>query len=456
MQLFFKQDSSLPLVFADVNFEGGSLSVPEEMSSSLGMLNSLLAETGTYNPNSKRRLDKQEIEKLEESLGMSFHQGTGIDTGHIHLASLSKNTERALALANEQLCYPAILATENPEIVKIVEEEFARQKKQSIDMMRMIHNVLNGIEAAETFAKAIYPKGHKHYQKTLEEAIKDIENIKLDDVRRLYQQLFHAQNAQITVVGDINKQDIDSKLVPMLDSWNEAQHGSQRKADYSRIAEVPAPKASLKLITSKDNKPETTVIIGNPMGIQQDDADYLPAMLANQILGSGFNSRLFAKVREERGLVYSIGSMIMPMRNGSGPFTINLGCDPKNTKHAISETVATVNKFLEEGITEQELDLAKSSAKKGFAMHQFNSRASTCSALSGLQLRDKDENYVNNFDKEIDSITKEQVMAAAQKFIKPKNFTIVATKPKDFRMSEASLTQEQNSQTQAKQYAVAA
>jgi predicted Zn-dependent peptidase len=84
--------------------------------------------------------------------------------------------------------------------------------------------------------------------------------------------------------------------------------------------------------------------------------------------------------------------------------------------------------------------------KKSFALNVFESRKSTTNMLSGLLLRNKDESFVNNFSAMIDSITVEQVNNAARKFIKPQNFSIVATKPKGFVVP----AEEQKSESRAK------
>jgi len=437
MQVFFKEDHSLPLVIVDVNFEGGSLAIDPELEPSLSMLNALLSETGSYNPDTKRRLDKKDIENMGINIGAGFHQGTSSDHGNVHFSSLTKNTDKTLALMNEVLNNPALLEEKDSAVVKSVEEEFERQKKSTIDMLKIFEK-FPSMKASEEFNRAIYPKGHKCYQRSISESIKMLEAVTLQDMRKLYKKLYHAKKAKITVVGDVSRESINEKIIPFLDAWNKEYQDSERKPDYSRMGPVEAKPASIKVVTTDDNKPESTVVIGNPAEIVKDTPDYFPAMLANTILGSGMSSRLFNEVREKRGLVYHVGSSLMSFRKGSGPFTISLGCDPRNVKKSIAAVISTIKTFLNNGVSKEELELAKSETKKSFAMNALNSRRTSCSTISGLQLRDKDESYVNNFNNMIDAITLDQVNEAARKFIKPANFTIVATKPKDFKFENAS------------------
>lgn len=454
MEVFFKEDHSLPLVFVDVKFEGGSLAIDSDLEPSLGMLNSLLAETGSYNPKTKRRLDKKDIENMSINLGAGFHQGTSLDHGTVHFSSLTKNTDKTLVLMNEVLNHPAILEEKDPAVLKSVKEEFERQKRSTLDMLKIFEKFPQ-MKAAGEFARAIYPQGHTCYQKTMAEAIKKIEAVKLEDMRELYKKLYHAKKAKITVVGDVTREAINEKIIPFMDNWNKDYQTSERKPDYSKIAPVEAKPSNIKVLTLDDNKPESTVIIGNPTEIVQYDKDYYPAVLANTILGSGMSSRLFNEVRENKGLTYHIGSSLMAFRKGSGPFSISLGCDPRNVKKCIAAVISTVKNFLKEGVSAEELEVAKSEMKKSFAMDAFNSRSATCGTLAELQLAEKDESFVNSFNKMIDEISLDQVNAAAHKFIKPANFTIIATKPKDFKFEARPAVKQPESNMQERQVALA-
>ncbi len=445
MNVFFKEDHSLPVVFMEASFKGGSLSAPKQDEIALSMLIGILAETGSYNPQTGKRLDKKDLEKLRILLGASFSQGSSLDSASLGFRTLSKNLNPTLGLMNEVLNNSALLETNNPQVVKSVEAELERVKKGALDILEIMRK-RPGVKASEKFSNTMYPIGHQFNHEPIEKQIARIKSLTLDDLRKIYKKHFHAKNAKITVVGDIKKEEINSKIVPFLDSWNKQYQESVIEPDYSRIAKVEAPKASLNIVSSDNNEPQSLVMIGNPAEITEDSPDHYPALIANKILGSGMSSRLFSEVREQKGLVYHIGSSIDILRKGCGPFQVSLGCDPRNIKKSLAATLSAINKFLVGGVSPQELELAKSQIKKSFAMNALETRLSTIGTLSGLQDRDKDEAFINNFNKMIDSITVEQVNNAARKFIKPKNFTIVATKPKDFVIP----AEEQKSESRAK------
>jgi zinc protease len=435
MELYYKQDRDLPLSFMHINFDGGSLVLPPEKQHIIGMLQGLLSVTGTYNPHTGISLDKFQIENIFNKLGSSFSLGFSLDHGGISVDFPSKSQAQTLAVVNELLNHPGLLESQNPEILKRVTDEFNRIKIKSIDMIKMFEK-FPVMQASEKFSQAIYPKDHIFYQRSPEEAIKLIESITLDDLRSYYRQFVHAKNAKITAVGDISLNDLNSQVIPLLAGWNSSAHQIPRDLKLEATAPVLPKSMNFQIIEANNNSPESTVVIGNSMNIKLDDPDHYPALIANMILGAGGESRLFKGVREEKGLCYHVGSSISPIKLASGPFSISLGCDPKNIKNCIQEVYKVVQDFLTKGPTREELELAKNDIKKSFALHSLNSRSSTAGTVSNLQYRNKDEQFVNNFSKMIDSITLEQVVSAGRKFILPKNFTMVATVPKGFNQAQ--------------------
>lgn len=435
MELYYKQDRELPLSFINANFDGGSLVLPPEKHHIIGMLQDLLSVTGTYNPHTGRSLDKFQIENIFNKLGSSFSLGFSLDHSGISVDFPSKSQAQTMSVVNELLKHPALLETQNPEIVKRVTDEFNRIKIQSIDMLKMFEK-FPAMQASEKFSQAMYPKDHIFYQRSPEEAIKLLESITLDDLRSYYRKFVHAKNAKITAVGDISLNDIQNQVIPTLAGWNSSAHQISRDLKLEATAPVLPKSMNFQIIEANNNSPESTVVMGNPSNIKLDDPDHYPALIANMILGAGGDSRLFKGVREEKGLCYHVGSSISPMKLASGPFSISLGCDPKNIKNCIQEVYKVVQDFLTKGPTQAELELAKNDIKKSYALHELNSRRSTGSTLTNLQYRNKDEQFVNNFSKMIDSITLEQVISAARKLILPKNFTMVATVPKGFNQAQ--------------------
>jgi predicted Zn-dependent peptidase len=80
--------------------------------------------------------------------------------------------------------------------------------------------------------------------------------------------------------------------------------------------------------------------------------------LLNHILGGGLSSRIFQKIREERGLCYSIGSDRVVYED-AGALTIGVGTSPDNAHEVLRLVTQELEDLAENGVTERELALAR-------------------------------------------------------------------------------------------------
>jgi len=89
------------------------------------------------------------------------------------------------------------------------------------------------------------------------------------------------------------------------------------------------------------------------------------------VLGGGMSSRLFQEVRENRGLVYSIGSYALAYRT-SGLFAVTAGASTQHLEQVLALTRAEMEALRERGITDSECARAKEQIKGGMALAMEN------------------------------------------------------------------------------------
>ncbi len=111
---------------------------------------------------------------------------------------------------------------------------------------------------------------------------------------------------------------------------------------------------------------QATALIGCP-GYSMNDPKRLPLILLNCVFGEGMSSRLFQKVREEKGLVYSIYSSPEFFTN-SGVFTISFGTEAKNLRDCIKTISEVIREIKQKGFTSDELNFAKNSIEGNILM----------------------------------------------------------------------------------------
>ena len=131
----------------------------------------------------------------------------------------------------------------------------------------------------------------------------------------------------------------------------------------------------------------------------------------NNIFGASMSSRLFQKIREEKGLAYSVASMNM-FYSFTGFFNIYAGVAHEKIEEAISSIKAELKKIAESGVTDEELSMAKVQMKSIYIFGKENINSRMMSLGKNKLLLDKiftPEEVMAGFDR----VTREDILEAA-------------------------------------------
>lgn len=139
---------------------------------------------------------------------------------------------------------------------------------------------------------------------------------------------------------------------------------SEMKNTGFEIAPVFAEYKKSITVIKKDFM-QNQLILGFP-GITLTDKRKHAVTLISSILGSASSSRLFQRIREELGLVYSVDSASVSHLD-AGVFIVCMGLSKKSEKKAITEALRIIADF-PETVTEKELDRAKEQTVASFVM----------------------------------------------------------------------------------------
>jgi len=136
------------------------------------------------------------------------------------------------------------------------------------------------------------------------------------------------------------------------------------------LVDLPTgPRTSRNLGASKTQKPfayvnrdtEQAHILLGVVTMDSRDPDRFPLQLISDVLGGGMSSRLFQKIREQRGLAYAVQSF-PSLHQDTGEFCIYVGTNPENTEVVLGLIKAEFADIAANGVTPEELDRAKESA----------------------------------------------------------------------------------------------
>lgn len=155
---------------------------------------------------------------------------------------------------------------------------------------------------------------------------------------------------------------------------------------------------------------QTHICLAVPSVSLADDK-YYAFVLMNSILGGSMSSRLFQNVREERGLAYSVYSMNSFASNW-GFFCIYAGVAHDKAEEAMAAVEHELELLRKEGVTQEELQMAKEQVKSSYIFGLENVNSRMFSIGKNKLLLDKvysDEEVLSGFDK----VTREDILDAA-------------------------------------------
>ena len=213
------------------------------------------------------------------------------------------------------------------------------------------------------------------------------------------------------VVGDISPEKLKAQVISRLEKMGAAQlPGETLKPVF---AEGPETIKINREIT------QANIIIGGA-GISRENPDFYAVSLMNYILGGGgFASRLLEEIRNRRGLAYSVASFF-DAGEYPGSFQIVLQTKNASAAEAISLALQQIELIQKEPVSDRELEGAKK-----YLTGSFPLRLDTQSKLSDFLLQVEyyglGLDYPEKYPSLIKSVTKDDVLRVAKKYLHPKS-----------------------------------
>jgi zinc protease len=169
--------------------------------------------------------------------------------------------------------------------------------------------------------------------------------------------------------------------------------------------------------------PQPNVLFGMT-GMLRTDPDFIPAYVANYILGGGgFSSRLTDEVREKRGLTYGVSTGLEPMHR-AGLVLGQVASKRESVRQAVQVIRDTMKEFAANGPTDKELADAKTYLTGSFPL-AFDSNGGIADQLSVFQRENLPIDYIDKRNDLINAVTADDVQRAARRLYNPAKMTIV-------------------------------
>ncbi len=249
------------------------------------------------------------------------------------------------------------------------EKELKREQKVIIEEIKMTDDSPEEY-LHELFNEKLFP-GHA-LGRAIAGTPKTVRTFGHDVTADFHREHFCPSNLIIAAAGNVDHNQI-------VDLANEyfGDESPQIRIPKSDIPNVTAP-----ILLKKNNTLEQAhLIVSTPFVSATSERRYAADILSNA-LGGGTSSRLWQKIREEKGLAYSVGASAA-MYQDCGVFTIFAGTSPKQTEKVLNISLKEMRSIVRDGITKDELDLMKSQTVSSILLGLEDSanRASTLARL---------------------------------------------------------------------------
>ncbi len=389
--LLVSEQHALPIVLVTAVLDAGSRRDPV---GSYGLAN-LTAATLTEGAGKRT---SNEIAAAIEFIGGSLSADAGVDFATLSLRVLRKDLNIGVGLFAETLLAPTFPAA-----------ELNRAKESTLAALRSAEDDSTDV-AGKAFSRELY--GSHPYAHPVEGVVEEIAGIGQADVKRFYESHYGPRRAAIVIVGDVEVDDIEKRLVDALSGWRTREQAP---------VDAPSPSDDRARRVEIDRPVTQASIVMGHRGVARSNPDFEAIGVMNYVLGGGgFSSRLMEKIRNQSGLVYSVSSYFsggeLP-----GSFRIIMQTKNESVPEAIRLARAEVERVHAEGVTEEELRDAKRYLTGSFPLSLDSNREIASfiarSWFLGLGL-DAAEKHL----KEVEAVTLDDVRRVSARYLRPQHF----------------------------------
>lgn len=388
--LFVKEDHSKPIVTIDTWVKTGSVNETPKINGVSHFLEHLLFKgTDKYKPG--------QLDRILESRGAEFNAATSDDFTHFYITTATPYFPEALALHSDMMVHAAIPATELPQERKVVQEEINRANDNPDRQMYI------------ALSKLMYGS-HGYGLDTLGPK-ENIANIPRDSILEYYHYWYQPQNFNTVIVGDVNPEQV-KELVEK--DFPAPQFMAPKDYQPPTVGPVQPPTEAQAQVLENPNISQDYLALGLLGPAQQNPDDVYALDIATLALGGGKSSRLYRALKEDKPLATSVSASNFTQKY-SGLVIIDAEAKPENREAVKKEVLSQLLRLKEKGITQEELDKAKTQYLKDFIFENETTDGTASSIGYNVTIGNL-QDYLTHVQR-VESVTLDQVQAALNKYI---------------------------------------
>lgn len=406
LQVLQVERNNLPIVMLTLLVKASPLNEPADKAGVAYLTAKMLTEGTTTR-------SAAQISEDIEFLGASLEATTTQDFTTISLSVLKKDLDKGFELFSDILLNPAFQ-----------EDELSRRKALISGALRQREED-PAFVAGRAFIKEVF--GPHAYGRLVEGSLESIGSLQRKEVLEFYTAHYCPDNALLSVVGEVTSGELNALMEKYLSTWKRSCPGL-RSAAVTNASTAPQPSAltpgaNIRLVPIDRDISQANIVLGH-VGIARNDPDYYAVQVMNYILGGGgFASRLMRVIRDERGLTYGIDSSFTGNKE-PGQFEVEVQTKNASARAVIDEIVKQIALIRTEPVSDQELSDAKAFLTGSFP-RRFETSRRIADFLAMARFYTLGDDYIQKYPEHIKSVTKEDVLRVAKKYLHPDRYVLV-------------------------------
>lgn len=286
-----------------------------------------------------KRTAKQIAESID-SLGGQLNAFTGKECTCFYARCLDSHIDTAVDVLADMLFNSRFSAKDIKLEKKVIMEEIGMYEDSPEEL---VHDLLS-LSAWEANSLGYSILGTS----------KSVSGLYREDMAHYMSENYTPDNTVIAFAGNFDTEHIVNLMETYFGKWS----GSQKQADIPKAVFTPS-------ILIKEKEIEQVHVCIGLNAIEHGNEKLYTEVAINNILGGGMSSRLFQKIRENRGLVYSIYSYPTSYKD-TGMFTIYAAMNPANVKEVLRLIKNEINLLCSKGLSEEEISKSKEQLKGSY------------------------------------------------------------------------------------------
>jgi zinc protease len=401
LRILVLEDHRLPRAAVSLTVLRGEASLP----ASEAGLASFTAELMKRGAGSR---DALALASAVDELGARLDVGAGWDSMAVASAGLSRDLDTLFGILADVALRPRFDAR---EAQRARSERLAQLERAKDDPATLVNWAA---------ARALYG-GHR-FGAPADGTPESVARFDAARARELHRRFFVPGGAVLAAVGDVEADEVVERARRAFGAWPSGPLAAEGEPPPAQ-----APAERRIVIVDRPDLVQARIVIAHE-GIARTDPDRIAASLLNSVVGgSGFSSRMMAKVRSEAGLTYSVGSGFN-LRRAPGPYVVSTFTRVAEVRRVVDLLLSELERARREPPSEAELAPARTLAVGSFALG-LETSDDVMSALVDLEVYDLPDDSLDRYRGRVRAVTTAQTAALALRLLHPERAAIVLVGP---------------------------